>query len=40
MELRFSIGQIQRNLLGRDFFNLMQIGFRERHLEVFLTASP
>lgn len=38
--LRFSVNQIQRNLLGRDFFNLVQIGFRERHLEVFLTPVP
>jgi hypothetical protein len=39
IDLRFSISQIQRNILGRDFFNLTQIGFREHHLEVFLTPT-
>jgi hypothetical protein len=36
----FSSGEIHRNLLGRDFFNLAQIGFRERHLTFFITPSP
>jgi hypothetical protein len=37
--LRFSIGPIRRNILGRDFFDLVQIGFREHHSEVYLTPS-
>jgi hypothetical protein len=40
LEVGFSNGNIRRNLLGRDFFNLVQIGFRERHLEYYLTAVP
>jgi len=40
MEIGFSHGEIRRNLLGRDFFNLVQIGFRERQLEYYLTARP
>ena len=40
LPLRFSTGKIFRNILGRDFFDLIQIGFRERHLMVFLEAAP
>jgi hypothetical protein len=40
MEIGFSHGEIRRNLLGRDFFNLVQIGFRERHLEYYLNPLP
>ena len=40
LEIGFSSGRITRNLLGRDFFNLAQIGFRENHLKYFLTVSP
>ncbi len=40
IDLRFSMNPLQRNLLGRDFFNLVQIGFRERFLETYLTATP
>ena len=36
----FSSTRIKRNLLGRDFFNLVQIGFRERQLAFYLTAEP
>lgn len=36
----FSEEPIRRNLLGRDFFSLMQIGFRERHSVFYLTATP
>jgi hypothetical protein len=39
-ELTIAFGEqpITRNLLGRDFFNLFQIGFRERHLKIFFSA--
>lgn len=40
LEIGFSSGRITRNLLGRDFFNLAQIGFRENHLKYFLTPGP
>jgi hypothetical protein len=40
MEIGFSHGEIRRNLLGRDFFNLVQIGFRERHSEYYLNPLP
>ena len=40
LEIAFSNGQIARNLLGRDFFNLVQIGFRERRLEYYLNPRP
>jgi len=38
--LRFSTNKIRRNILGRDFFSLIQIGFQERHLMVYLNATP
>jgi hypothetical protein len=31
LAIGFSTVPLRRNLLGRDFFNLVQIGFRERH---------
>jgi hypothetical protein len=40
LDVAFSNGQIVRNLLGRDFFNLVQIGFRERQLEYYLNPRP
>lgn len=40
LEVGFSTIPITRNLLGRDFFNLIQIGFRERHLTFYLTGAP
>lgn len=40
LEIGFSESQIIRNLLGRDFFNLVQIGFRERRLQYFLNIFP
>jgi hypothetical protein len=40
LEIAFSNAQITRNLLGRDFFNLVQIGFRERRLEYYLNNRP
>ena len=39
-EIAFSSSGIRRNILGRDFFDLAQIGFREYHLELFITPSP
>ena len=40
LEAGFSLGEIQRNLLGRDFFALVQIGFRERQRMFYVTPSP
>jgi hypothetical protein len=40
LEIGFSEGRIRRNLLGRDFFNLVQIGFREHQLEYYLHPTP
>jgi hypothetical protein len=40
MEVAFSTSGIARNLLGRDFFALTQIGFRERHSELYVTPAP
>ncbi len=39
-EIGFSSVPLRRNLLGRDFFNLVQIGFRERHLVFYVTPEP
>lgn len=40
LEIGFSIAPIRRNLLGRDFFNLVQIGFRENQLSFFINPDP
>ena len=40
LEVGFSSGEISRNLLGRDFFNLVQIGFREHHLTFHVNPVP
>ena len=40
LEVGFALGEIHRNILGRDFFNHVQLGFRERQLLFFLTPSP
>ncbi|MBI3300886.1 MAG: hypothetical protein HYZ72_02245 [Deltaproteobacteria bacterium] len=40
LEVGFSTVPISRNLLGRDFFNLVQIGFRERYLVFYVTPTP
>ena len=40
LDIGFSSTPIHRNLLGRDFFNLVQIGFRERQLEYYLNPRP
>ena len=40
LEISFSTAEISRNLIGRDFFNLFQVGFREKHLTFYLTSTP
>lgn len=40
LDIGFSERPISRNILGRDFFNLIQIGFRERHLTFYVTPTP
>jgi hypothetical protein len=37
LEVGFSTTKIARNLLGRDFFDLFQIGFREHRLQIYLS---
>jgi hypothetical protein len=36
----FSSTRIKRNILGRDFFDLAQIGFREHQLIFYITPKP
>jgi hypothetical protein len=40
LEIGFSTSKIARNLLGRDFFSLVQIGFREQRLEFYIEPAP
>lgn len=40
LEVGFASVSLKRNLLGRDFFNLVQIGFRERHRAFFVSPEP
>jgi hypothetical protein len=40
LEVGFSAGHVHRNLLGRDFFSRVQIGFRESHLTLYVIAQP
>ena len=40
LEVGFSSVPISRNLLGRDFFALVQLGFRERYSTFFLDPTP
>lgn len=40
LKVGFSEVKIRRNLLGRDFFALIQIGFRERHSAFYMTSTP
>lgn len=40
LEIGFSTVPLRRNLLGRDFFNVVQIGFRERHQVFYVKAEP
>lgn len=37
LEVGFATGEISRNILGRDFFALAQIGFHERAIEYYLS---
>ena len=37
LEVAFSTGALSRNLLGRDFFELFQVGFREQWMEFYLS---
>ena len=40
LEVGFSTEPISRNLLGRDFFDRIQIGFREHQSAFFVEPSP
>ena len=40
LDVGFTTGEIPRNVLGRDFFDLVQIGFREHQLTFFVTPTP
>jgi hypothetical protein len=40
LDVGISTVPIRRNILGRDFFNLIQIGFRERHKMLLITVEP
>jgi hypothetical protein len=40
LEIGFSLEPISRNLLGRDFFDLIQVGFRERQLTLYINPVP
>ncbi len=37
LTVAFSEASLARNLLGRDYFNLFQIGFRERQFKILVT---
>lgn len=40
LDVGFTSSAFKRNLLGRDFFNLNQIGFRENRLSFLITPRP
>jgi hypothetical protein len=40
LRVAFSTAQIRRNILGRNFLDAIQIGFREHHLEFYVTSMP
>ena len=40
LDARFSTGPLRSHILGRDFFDLLQVGFNEHHSEVFLGTAP
>ncbi|MCE7874415.1 hypothetical protein DYH09_29145 [bacterium CPR1] len=40
LEIGFSPMHLARNLLGRDFLDLIQIGFREHRLEFYVLPCP
>ena len=40
LEVGFSQVSLSRNLLGRDFLSLIQLGFRENRLELYISTVP
>lgn len=40
LDLALATSSIARNLLGHDFFDLVQVGFREHFLEFLLEPTP
>lgn len=40
IEIGFSTEPIRREILGRDFFSQIQIGFREKQLSYYITPAP
>lgn len=40
IEIGFSTEPIRREILGRDFFSQIQIGFREKQLSYYITPEP
>jgi len=40
LDVGFSVGPLSRNLLGRDFFDFVQLGFRENQQSVFIEPTP
>lgn len=40
LEAGISTVSIRRNIFGRDFFNLIQIGFQERHQTFLIRTEP
>lgn len=39
-EVGFTTSDLYRNLLGRDFMNFVQVGFRENQLTFYVTPKP
>jgi hypothetical protein len=39
LRVRLSTGPLRRNILGRDSFDLLQVGFDEHHSEIHLNLS-
>lgn len=40
LDVAFSTAPISRNVLGRDFLNMVQVGFRENQLTFYVAAEP
>lgn len=40
LRVAFTLGAIRRNLLGRDFMRLIQLGFRESQSALYVSARP
>lgn len=40
LAVAFLLGEVRRNLLGRDFLNLVQIGFQENSQRLLITPQP